>query len=167
MHTIGIRVGRGNSPRPAHRKMNAIHFYRTSEPYGEFSNFSAHPIFLKGVLWPTTEHYFQAQKFEGTPRAEEIRKTESPMVAARMGRSRKHPLRPDWESVKDEVMMEALRAKFLQHLPLADLLLSTGDAELVEHTSNDRYWADGGDGTGRNRLGQLLMELRTELGACR
>ena len=60
-------------------------------------------------------------------------------------------------------MREALRAKFEQHPKLKALLLSTGDAELIEHTHNDRYWADGGDGTGRNMLGKLLMELRTGL----
>ena len=60
-------------------------------------------------------------------------------------------------------MRDALRAKFTQHPSLRSLLLHTGDAELIEHTKNDRYWADGGDGTGKNRLGQLLMELRTEL----
>jgi ribA/ribD-fused uncharacterized protein len=147
--------------------MNRILFYRTNEPHGEFSNFSAHPVRLAGVVWPTTEHYFQAQKFAGTAYAEEIRNVESPMVAARMGRSRKHPLRPDWEPAKDGIMMEALRAKFSQHAELTELLLSTGDAELIEHTTNDRYWADGGDGSGRNRLGQLLMELRSELRAQR
>ena len=36
----------------------------------------------------------------------------------------------------------------------------TGEAELIEHTSIDHYWADGGDETGQNRLAQLLMELR-------
>ena len=60
-------------------------------------------------------------------------------------------------------MGEVLRAKFTQHPQLRSLLLSTGDAELVEHTANDNYWADGGDGSGKNRLGQLLMELRSEL----
>jgi len=60
-------------------------------------------------------------------------------------------------------MREVLRAKFAQHASLGSLLLSTGDAELVEHTTNDRYWEDGGDGSGKNRLGQLLMELRSEL----
>jgi ribA/ribD-fused uncharacterized protein len=84
------------------------------------------------------------------------------MVAARMGRSRKHPLRSDWETVKDDIMREALRAKFTQHQVLRSLLLETSDAELIEHTTNDSYWADGGDGTGKNRLGQLLMELREE-----
>lgn len=143
--------------------MNPIQFYRVTEAYGAFSNFSAHPVKLKGKTWPTTEHYFQAQKFADTPHEEEIRRIASPMVAARMGRSRSRPLRRDWEQVKDDVMREALRAKFTQHHELRALLLSTGDAPIVEHTQNDRYWADGGDGTGRNRLGELLMELREQL----
>lgn len=143
--------------------MNQILFYRITEPYGGFSNFSPHPIKVKGRDWPTSEHYFQAQKFAGTEHEEAVRLAKSPMVAARMGRSRERPLRPDWETVKEDIMRDALRAKFAQHPALRSLLLSTGDAQLIEHTTNDRYWADGGDGTGENRLGQLLMELRTEL----
>lgn len=143
--------------------MSTILFYRVSEPYGEFSNFSPHPIRLKGKTWPTTEHYFQAQKLAGTEHEEAIRRLKSPMVAARTGRSRKLPLRRDWESAKDDIMREALRAKFTQHDDLRALLLGTGDATLIEHTANDSYWADGGDGTGKNRLGQLLMELRAQL----
>src|SRR5436853_255972 len=79
---------------------------------------------------------------------------ETAMVAANMGRNRERMLRLGWEGVKDDIMREALRAKFTQHPALQALLLATGDAELVEHTTNDRYWADGGDGGGRNRLGQ-------------
>jgi ribA/ribD-fused uncharacterized protein len=120
---------------------------------------------LNDRVWPTSEHYFQAQKFAGTPHEEEVRQAKSPMIAARMGRSRKRPLRKDWEKVKDDVMLQALRAKFTQHPELKKLLLGTGDAPLVEHTKNDRYWADGGDGKGLNRLGILLMRLRTELRA--
>lgn len=60
-------------------------------------------------------------------------------------------------------MREALIAKFEQHETLRTLLLSTGDAKLVEHTENDSYWGDGGDGSGRNMLGQLLMEVRQKL----
>lgn len=143
--------------------MNQILFYRVSEPYGAFSNFSPHPIELKGLLWPTSEHYFQAQKFAGTENEETIRLAKSPTIAARMGRSRQRPLRSDWETVKDDIMREALQAKFTQHAELRSLLLSTGDSELVEHTAKDRYWGDGGDGCGKNRLGQLLMELRQQL----
>jgi ribA/ribD-fused uncharacterized protein len=140
-----------------------IHFYSVSAEYGEFSNFAAFPISLKGKVWPTSEHYFQAQKFAGTEHVEAIRKTRSPMIAARMGRDRKKPLRRDWESVKDNIMRDAVRAKFMQHPELLSLLLATGDAKLVEHTTNDSYWGDAGDGSGKNMLGRILMELRDQL----
>lgn len=87
------------------------------------------------------------------------------MIAARLGRDRSRPLRRDWETVKVSVMREALDAKFRQHADLTTLLLSTGDAVLVEHTENDDYWGDGGDGSGKNMLGRLLMDLRAKLRA--
>jgi ribA/ribD-fused uncharacterized protein len=143
--------------------MEKIEFYRTGDPYGCFSNFSAHPIEIGGRVWPTSEHYFQAQKFPGTPHEEAIRSATSPMIAARMGRDRSQPLRKDWEIVKDDVMLTALRAKFEQHPSARAELLGTGDAILVEHTGNDSYWGDGGDGRGLNMLGHLLMKVRAEL----
>ena len=140
-----------------------IEFYSTTGEYGCFSNFSRHPIFLKGKRWPTSAHYFQAQKFAGEPDEEEVRMAAKPAQAAGMGRDRKRSLRRDWEAVKERVMLDALRAKFTQHEDLKAVLLGTGDAKLVEHTANDAYWGDGGDGSGKNRLGQLLMRLRDEL----
>ncbi len=140
-----------------------ICFYSASEEYGCFSNFYKARIRLGGKSWPTTEHYFQAQKFAGSSYEEEIRVAKTPMEAARLGRSRRHPLRRDWESMKENVMREALVAKFSQHAELREILLSTGDALLIEHTENDSYWGDGGDGSGRNRLGFLLMEVREQL----
>lgn len=145
--------------------MNTINFYRTNDDFGEFSNFSPHRIWLDGAHWPTSEHYFQAQKFHDAAYRERIRRAHSPMDAANLGRDRKQKLRSDWESVKVDVMRKALRAKFTQHDELTALLLSTGDAKLVEHTTNDSYWGDGGDGRGRNMLGQLLMQVRDELRA--
>jgi N-glycosidase YbiA len=140
-----------------------INFYSTKDDYGCFSNFAAYPFRIDGKTWKTSEHYFQAQKFAGTEHEEELRLVDSPMVVARMGRSRQKPLRKDWETVKDDVMREALRAKFTQNEELKKILLETGDAILVEHTANDNYWGDGGNGSGRNMLGILLMELRDEL----
>ncbi len=140
-----------------------IHFYQLGEEYGCFSNFSPHPVRLDGKVWPTSEHYFQAQKFEDFRLQESIRRTRSPMIAARMGRDRKKPLRPDWEAVKVEVMRQAVRAKFTQHEDLRAVLLATDDATLVEHTENDSTWGDGGDGSGQNLLGLILMEVRAEL----
>lgn len=141
----------------------AIEFYSVSGDYGCFSNFSPHPVRLDGKNWPTTEHYFQGQKFEDAKHVEAIRRAKSPMIAARLGRSRKKKLRSDWESVKDDVMRRAVRAKFEQHDELRAILVETGDATLVEHTTNDSYWGDGGDGSGRNMLGRILMEVRSEL----
>lgn len=140
-----------------------IHFYSTRDSFGEFSNFAAFHLHLQGKYWPTAEHYFQAQKFAGTIHEEKVRLAKSPRLAADMGRSRKRPLRNDWEEVKDDIMREAVQAKFNQHEELRELLLSTGDAELIEHTCNDGYWADGGDGSGLNRLGEILMEVRAQL----
>lgn len=140
-----------------------IYFYRAGDPYGCLSNFSAHPILMDGETWPTSEHYFQAQKFFDPDYRERIRLTSSPMIAARLGRSRAVPIRPDWEEVKIEIMRKALWAKLQQHSDVRESLLSTGSAELVEHTKNDRFWADGGDGSGQNMLGKLWMEIREQL----
>ena len=142
---------------------DTINFYYVDEEYGCFSNFAAYPIKLKRKRWPTSEHYFQAQKFAGTEHEGIVRKANSPMLAARMGRDRKRPLRRDWESVKDRIMREAVFAKFTQHDDLRLILLDTGDAKLVEHTENDSYWGDGGDGSGKNMLGIILMETREAL----
>lgn len=150
---------------PEAKQPAVINFYSTSGEYGCFSNFSRHAVTLKGKRWPTTEHYFQAQKFAGTEHEEEVRMAKKPMEAASMGRDRKRPLRRDWESVKDGIMLDAVRAKFTQHDDLKAILLGTGDAKLVEHTTNDSYWGDGGDGSGRNMLGQILMRVRDELRA--
>ena len=106
---------------------------------------------------------FQAQKFLVPQIQEKIRQIASPMDAALEGRNRQNPLRPDWEEVKDEVMLQALRMKFSQNPEIAKGLVATGDAILIEHTRNDDYWADGGDGSGKNKLGLLLMQVREEL----
>lgn len=141
-----------------------INFYSTKDEYGCFSNFARAPFEVDGKVWLTSEHYFQAMKFPDAPEYQEkIRTTPSPMVAARLGRSRSVPIRKDWESSKDDIMREAVRMKFTHNLEMRKILLSTGDAQLVEHTKNDRYWGDGGDGTGRNMLGKILMEVRDEL----
>ena len=68
--------------------------------------------------------------------------------------------RADWEQIKEDVMERALHLKFNQRPKLSQLLLSTGTAELVEKSPRDWYWGIGSDGSGKNRLGHLLMKLR-------
>lgn len=141
--------------------MNVINFYKTNEPYGEFSNFSRHGFLDEGKLyWPTVEHYFQAKKFLDKNIQENIRLLKSPMDAAIAGRDRNKILRVDWEIVKNDIMRFAVLEKFKQNVNIKNILLSTHDSLIVEHTSNDDYWGDGGNGTGKNMLGIILMETR-------
>jgi len=141
-----------------------IYFYGPKgKPYGCFSNFSPHGFELDGTWWPTSEHYFQAQKFAGTSYAEEIRRARTPSEAAKMGRRRSHPLRSDWEQVKDQVMLQGDLRKFEMHAGIRSVLLATGDQVLVENAPRDYYWGCGTDGSGQNKLGQILMEVRNLL----
>lgn len=145
--------------------MSKILFYSSKEvPYGVFSNFlQSHPITIDNKVWPSSEHYYQAKKFAGTEYEEKVRLLKTPREAADMGRDINLPLRKDWNEVKNDVMIEAVYAKFTQYPHLKDILFKSGDAQLIEHTSNDKYWADGGDGSGDNWLGCILMALRDEL----
>jgi len=142
-----------------------IYFYSTREKYGCFSNFSRHGFELDGYWWITSEHYFQASKFVETDPQwfEKIRTVKTPKEAAQMGRDRRHPLRQDWEKVKDEIMKKAVLAKFQNHQEIREILLATGEKILIENAPNDYYWGCGKDGTGQNKLGQILMEVRTIL----
>ncbi|MBD2182760.1 NADAR family protein [Planktothrix sp. FACHB-1355] len=138
-----------------------IYFYSNrEEPYGCFSNFSPHGFELDGFYWPTSEHYFQAQKFVGTPYADRIRLVKTPKDAAKMGRDRSFPLRPDWSQVKDDIMRRGVLRKFQTHTDIREVLISTGDELIVENSPIDYYWGCGADGSGKNMLGKILMEVR-------
>ena len=143
-----------------------IYFYNRNDKYYEFTNFYERSIVVDGLTWSTTEHYFQAQKFVGTPYMAVIQNMQRPRDAFDLSRKPTVSpwLRNDWEKVKCDVMLKALLAKFTQHEDLKRLLLSTGNRHLVEHTSNDSFWGDGGDGSGKNNLGKLLMVVRQALG---
>ena len=141
-----------------------IHFYHSDQPWGEFSNFSKHSVFLNGKIWPTVEHYYQAQKFSEANHQEQIRCCLTPMKAKTLAYelSDQHG-RTDWVNVRKQIMLEALESKFAQHPDLANKLLSSGERQLIEFTEKDDFWGDSGDGSGQNRLGQLLMQVRAEI----
>jgi len=139
-----------------------IKFYKAkSIPYGCFSNFSRHGFTCDdGKYWRTSEHYFQAKKYEGTEYEKMVRNAETPGDAARLGRRRDFPLRKDWETVKDDIMRDAVWYKFSQNPDIAEVLLLTRDEDLIEDTKKDYYWGCGKDGSGENMLGKILMEVR-------
>ncbi len=140
-----------------------VFFYKTDEEYGCFSNFSHHGFLVDGKWWPTSEHYFQAKKFEGTKYEESIRLLDNPMKAAKMGRDSALPLRKDWESVKDDIMRKAVTEKFAQNPAIAAILLQTDEQQIVERTTTDYFWGCGTDGSGKNMLGLILMDTREAL----
>jgi hypothetical protein len=143
-----------------------IYFYKVDDPYGCFSNFSPHGIHLLGQDWMTVEHYYQAQKFVGTEDEAlipAIACAQTPMEAATLGRDRTRHIRPDWEQVKTQIMREAVLTKFLTHLEIQSILLSTGDRPIVEDSPTDYYWGCGVEKTGQNHLGKILMSVRQEI----
>jgi ribA/ribD-fused uncharacterized protein len=116
-------------------------------------------------FWPddgfTNEHVFQAMKTQDWAEQMIVLTAADPYLAKKYGR--KVTLRPDWNEIKDDVMLVSLRLKFSQNPELRAKLLATGDAELIEgNTWGDRYWGVC-DGNGHNKLGILLMQVRGEL----
>ena len=123
------------------------------------SNFWPIEVRLDGVAYPSVEHAYQAAK---TAPAQRVGfRSGTPGQAKRLGR--RVPLRPDWETVKNTVMLDLLRQKFKENDGPRAVLLATGAEELIEgNTWGDTYWGVC-NGIGRNVLGQLLVQVRREL----
>ena len=149
-------------------EMVEISFYRANEkPYGVFSNLYRRSIEFEGREYPTSEHAYQAGKAAKESVREWILSAPSPSLVAMAAHGLyTWDIAPDWSKVKFDRMRGVLRAKFTQHQDLFDLLLSTGEARLVESAKTDnavnRLWGEV-NGKGKNMLGVLLMELRSEL----
>lgn len=146
-----------------HGNSGDIRFYHSDQPWGEFSNFSQHSILVEGVSWRTVEHYYQAQKFSDHALQRKIRLSQTPTLAKRTAKEHTSESIGDWDSQKDDVMLKALEAKFTQHPELREQLKATGNRRIVEYTSNDGYWGEAENGSGLNRLGNLLMKVRDKL----
>ena len=163
LHTKNQKLGHQIPLERSRLDEDEIRFYHSDQPWGEFSNFSPHSIFVDGTNWQTVEHYYQAQKFIDTDLKEKIRLSKTPTLAKITATEMINSRRDNWVELKESVMLKALRGKFAQHPELAELLLSTSPKRLVESTSNDAYWGESLDGIGQNRLGESLMLVRTEL----
>lgn len=134
--------------------------------YRDFSNFSERGPFRVGrtkVVWRSVEHYFAAHKTKNLSQRRKIRKAQTPLDAKRMGSA--VALRKDWDRIKYDYMLTAVRAKFQQNPELAALLLATGDRPIHEDRP-DPWWGGGPNfPKGRDWLGQILMSVRSELQA--
>lgn len=143
---------------------------RFNDRWAMLSNFYPAPVVWEGMMYPTSEHAFIAGKTLDKDIRRKIAAASTPGVAKRLGRM--IPLRDNWDAeVSIQVMSEVLRAKFLTHADCRDVLLSTENATLIE----GNYWHDQRWGScfcgkrvtcstpGDNRLGILLMQLRSDI----
>ncbi len=128
-----------------------------------FSNFSAFAIRWDGEFWMTTEHIYQAEKFEDPEIRHKIRMALSAHDAKKIAKLHDRAKRSDWAKIKLAVMERILRTKLEQHSYVREMLLATGSRELVEDSPKDSFWGRGPDHLGHNHLGKLWMKLRSEI----
>ena len=130
-----------------------------------FSNFQKSIVYLEGQPCPSVEHGFQAAKTLDLDKRTWVIEAKSAAVAKQRGR--RVALRPDWDKVKNGIMLGLLRQKFALGTPFGrDLLAFEGP--IVEYTTwHDLYWGvcscPRHEGRGQNQLGLLLTMVRGEL----
>lgn len=144
-----------------------IRFYRANEkPFGALSNLYRREVEFEGRVYPTSEHAYQAGKASKPAVRDWILSAPTPSLAAMAAHGLyTWDIVPNWAQIKFDRMRAVLRAKFDQHADLKELLLSTGQARIVEtgtvNNAVNRLWGEV-DGKGENMLGVMLMELRAE-----
>lgn len=138
-----------------------IFFYERE--FYPFSNFSSFQIEWEGRLWPTSEHAYQAEKFENEEVKEKIRAMRSAHEAFKFAEVDKGSRRSDWDEVKLGIMKKILHMKVSQHPYVFKKLNDSGDRELVEDSWRDDFWGIGPNKDGMNHLGKLWMEVRDEV----
>ena len=128
--------------------------------YRFLSNFHVADVEFEGEIYPSSEHAFQAAKTLDKKKREKIRKAEHPSEAKRLGKPKNLELREDWEEVKTAIMFKIVHNKFQRHPELAQKLMDTHPAELIEgNWWHDTCWGVC-NGVGENRLGHILMLVR-------
>lgn len=135
-------------------------------PYGPLSVMASTRIYHHHMYWRTAEHCYQAMKFITTDPAhvQRIRNAPTAQHARQLGHNSRAHIRHDWAMVKTGIMYEVQTLKFEQHVHLADLLIATHPAPIVEHSTSSLYWGAHVDSTsGENRLGHMLMTIRETL----
>lgn len=148
---------------------DVIAFKSTKEEFGGLSNMApGYSLRVNDVIIPTAEALYQACRFPLFPQIqEEIINQNSPMTAKMVSRKYHGHTRQDWEEVKYDIMYWVLKVKLSQNYEkFSNLLKKTGSAPIVELSNKDKDWAVVPEGSntlrGKNALGRLLMQLRSE-----
>lgn len=152
--------------------MKEIRFFIREEPYGFLSNFERTPFIGKSLwgthMYPTNEHFYQAQKANCKEMHDYILSAPYARVAMVVGRQLEHNkylkdkyMRKEWDKLKKPTMLLGIDLKF-RDPRLRKLLLDTGDAILIENNPEDPFWGIG-DGSGESWLGKLEMQIREKI----
>ncbi len=130
--------------------------------YDFLSNFYKSQVEYEGIVYPTSEHAYQAAKSLNLEVKKDVAAIPSPSGAKKYGKTIQ--LRKDWEFVKLKIMYEIVSSKF-KNSELAKKLLDTGDAILEEGNNwYDTYWGIYlPTGKGENNLGKILMTVRKNI----
>lgn len=139
----------------------AIVFYEFK--YYMLSNFSAFQVRFAGVNYPTSEHAYQAMKFNEAWRQLQVKMQTSAHLAMKLAQSWSNHYRKNWNAEKVDWMYRICSAKCEQHPYIQRKLLETGDRELIEASPIDSFWGWGPDKQGCNELGKVWMRIREEL----
>lgn len=139
------------------------------DEFAFLSNFYLSPIDVLGCgICPSVEHAFQALKTTDPLERARILNHKSPAMAKKAGRF--VTLRDRWDEKRFDIAHALLKKKFFAGTPLAQKLIDTGDAILIEGNKwHDQTWGDCECGRdeckepGLNWLGFILMAIRDEL----
>lgn len=132
--------------------------------YFFLSNFYPCRLRVDGVLYITAEHLYQASKTKRKIEKIHIANADTPEEAKKLGRKVKQI--DNFDFVKLDIMSTIIRLKFYGNDNLREMLLQTGDEQLIE----GNYWGDvywgcvlrDGVWVGENNLGKILMSTRNE-----
>jgi ribA/ribD-fused uncharacterized protein len=145
---------------------NSAVFRKTKDKWGGLSNMaSGYPVELFGVTFWTNESLYQACRFTEHPEIQQkLSEEKNPMKAKWFSRANISNTRPDWDSVRVEMMKWSIDMKASQNQKFVDLLLETGKLDIVEYSTKDQFWGaePAGEETlsGCNVLGILLTLKR-------
>jgi ribA/ribD-fused uncharacterized protein len=142
-------------------KNEPIFFYERS--FYCFSNFSAFSLEWKGKWYMTSEHAYQAEKFEEENLKEMIRNSQSAHDAKKLAQANEDKYIKNWNEIRIGVMKEIIKEKVKQHSYVREKLLKTDDKQIIEDSWRDDFWGWGPNKDGQNHLGKLWMEIRKEL----
>lgn len=163
---------------------NAIFFYgHKNYKYSWMSNFYMCKFISNGIEFNCSEQYFMKKKQEqfdpdNTTLANDIIKTKSPAVAKKLGRQVKNYDESTWDSLRYNIMLDAIRLKMQYNFDLKEKLIATHPKQLYEASHFDKIWGIGKSvanikyeyertntfkSNGLNLLGKALMEVREEI----